>query len=76
LWRIQADKSEDAWEDIHDDIFGEDDPAVLINEVILRLGYADQYPEEIAGTLYYQQRLDAARASAEADGLGLYEACR
>ena len=55
--------------------FGEDEPAVMINEVLLRLGWARQYPEEIAGTLYYQGRLDAAAAAAEADRIGLYAAC-
>lgn len=55
--------------------FGEEEPAVMINEVLLRLGLARQYPEEIAGTLYYQGRLDAAAAAAEADRIGLYEAC-
>ena len=61
--------------DLTDHHFGEDDPAVMINEVLLRLGMARQYPEEIVGALYYQQRLDAAAAAAEADGIGLYEAC-
>ena len=62
--------------DLTDYRFGEEEPAVLVNEVVLRLGYARQYPEEFAGTLYYQDRLDAATAAAEADQLGLWSACR
>jgi hypothetical protein len=48
----------------------------MLNEVLLRLGIARQYPEEIVGALYYQGRMDAAAASGEADVLGLYEACQ
>jgi len=62
-------------EDLTDLRFGEDDPAVMVNEVLLRLGWARQYPEEIVGALYYQGRLDAAAAAAEADRIGLYAAC-
>ncbi len=62
--------------DLTDYRFGEDDPAVMLNEVLLRLGIARQYPEEIVGALYYQGRMDAAAASGEADVLGLYEACQ
>lgn len=62
-------------EDLTDNRFGPEDPAVLINEVLLRLGFARQYPEEIAGELFYQGRLDAAAVTAEADNVGLYSAC-
>ncbi len=62
-------------EDLTDLRFGEDDPAVMVNEALLRLGWARQYPEEIVGALYYQGRLAAAAAAAEADRVGLYAAC-
>ena len=55
--------------------FGGEEPAVMLNEVLLRLGWARQYPEEIVGALYYQGRLDAAAAAAAADRIGLYAAC-
>jgi endonuclease YncB( thermonuclease family) len=58
--------------------FGEGDdeePAVLLNEVMLGLGYAEQFPEEFAGTLLHQERFDVAAAEARAQGRGLWGAC-
>ena len=52
-----------------------DEPAILLNEVMLGEGYARQYPEEIAGTLIFQDRLDEAARDAEQSGRGLYGAC-
>lgn len=52
-----------------------DEPAILLNEVMLGEGFADQYPEEIAGTLFFQERLDRAKATAQQKGRGLWSAC-
>ncbi len=52
-----------------------EEPAMLLNEVILGEGFARQYPEEIAGTLFFQNRLDDAAADAESKGRGLWGAC-
>lgn len=52
-----------------------DEPALLINEVLLGEGWAYQYPEEIAGTLIFQDQLDAAAAAAELNGRGAWGAC-
>ena len=52
-----------------------DEPAILLNEVMLGEGYARQYPEEIAGTLVFQERLDEAAREAEQFSRGLYGAC-
>lgn len=52
-----------------------DEPAILLNEVLLGEGYARQYPEEIAGTLLFQERLDEAARDAAQFGRGLYGAC-
>lgn len=49
--------------------------AILLNEVMLGEGYARQYPEDIAGTLIFQDRLDEAAAEAARTGRGLYGAC-
>jgi endonuclease YncB( thermonuclease family) len=50
-------------------------PAILLNEVVLGEGYGRDYPEEIAGTLYFQKRLDEAKATAEQFSRGLWGAC-
>jgi endonuclease YncB( thermonuclease family) len=52
-----------------------EEPAILLNEVMLGEGYAPQYPEEIAGTLIFQSRLDDAARSAEQFSRGLWGAC-
>jgi endonuclease YncB( thermonuclease family) len=52
-----------------------EEPAVLLNEVMLGEGYARPYPEEIAGTLVFQDRLDRAAAAAEQSARGLWTAC-
>ncbi len=52
-----------------------EEPAFLLNEVLLGEGFADEYPEEIAGTLFFQKRLDEARASAQQFDRGLWGAC-
>lgn len=52
-----------------------DEPAILLNEVLLGLGWARDYPEEIAGTLLFQDRLDRARDGARVAGRGLWGAC-
>ena len=52
-----------------------EEPAILLNEVMLGEGFARQYPEEIAGTLIFQDRLDEAARDAEQSGRGLYGAC-
>lgn len=53
-----------------------EEPAILLNEVLLGEGFAEQYPEELAGTLFFQQRLDGAAAKAEQARRGLWGACR
>ncbi|MCB9684110.1 MAG: thermonuclease family protein [Alphaproteobacteria bacterium] len=52
-----------------------DEPAILLNEVMLGEGLARQYPEEIAGTLIFQDRLDRAALDAEQFSRGLWGAC-
>lgn len=52
-----------------------DEPALLLNEVLLGLGLARDYPEELAGRLVLQERLDRARDSAVATGRGLWSVC-
>lgn len=52
-----------------------DEPAILVNEMMLGEGYARQYPEEIAGTLVFQDRLDGAAREAEQFDRGLWGAC-
>lgn len=76
---------EDLYEDLADEpemqfylwswVEDPDEPAILLNEVMLGEGYARQYPEEIAGTLFFQDRLDEAARDAEQFGRGLYGAC-
>ena len=48
---------------------------VMVNEWMLYEGYARLYPEEIAGTLIYQGRFDAAEGSARARASGLWSRC-
>ena len=52
-----------------------EEPAILLNEALLGLGMVRDYPEEIAGTLVFQARLDQARQQAEVAGRGLWGAC-
>ena len=52
-----------------------DEPAILVNELLLGLGLVRDYPEEIAGTLAFQGRLDDARLRAQQLGRGLWGAC-
>ena len=52
-----------------------DEPAILLNEALLGLGFAEDFPEEIAGTLVFQNRLDLARQNAETARRGLWRAC-
>lgn len=56
-------------------ILDDTEPAILVNEVMLGEGFAYQYPEEIAGTLIFQDQLDAAAASAERNARGAWGAC-
>ncbi len=55
--------------------YGDDEPAVMLNEVVLRLGVGRRRDEEIPGGLYYGPDFEAAATAAEADRLGLYLAC-
>lgn len=56
--------------------FGDDDqPAVLISEVALRLGIVRPREEEIPGGAFFSDDHALAAAAAEADRLGLYLAC-
>lgn len=55
--------------------YGNDEPAVLINEVALRLGILRTREEEIPGGAYLSGDFSAAATAAEADRLGLYLAC-
>ncbi|MFT4621570.1 MAG: endonuclease YncB(thermonuclease family) [Myxococcota bacterium] len=73
---------EDAWRGrdlsaVTDRLQAEDpeDSAVMLNEWMLYAGFARLYPEEIAGTLIYQARLNAAEASARSRGEGLWSFC-
>ncbi|MBX2801709.1 MAG: thermonuclease family protein [Myxococcales bacterium] len=50
-------------------------PAILVNEALLGLGLADAFPEEIAGTLAFQGRLDSALQRAQRSRRGLWGAC-
>lgn len=52
-----------------------EEPAILLNEVMLGEGYARQYPEDLAGTLVFQTRLDDAAREAEQFSRGLWGAC-
>ena len=52
-----------------------DEPAILLNEALLGLGVVRDFPEEIAGTLAFQDRLDTARDRAIAQGRGLWSDC-
>ncbi len=53
----------------------DDEPAILVNELLLGLGVVRDYPEEIAGTLAFQDRLDAARDRARQLERGVWGAC-
>ena len=53
----------------------QEEPAILVNEVMLGEGLARQYPEEWVGALIFQERLDRAAAEAEQFGRGLWGAC-
>jgi endonuclease YncB( thermonuclease family) len=48
---------------------------VLINEVIIRAGYATIYRSDIAKNIRYTERLEVAEEEAEAQGRGLWSAC-
>jgi endonuclease YncB( thermonuclease family) len=62
-------------EDLTRDFGDDDEPAVMINEVALRLGYGRVRDEEIGGGAFYDDDFESAAASAEADRLGLFLAC-
>lgn len=74
---------DDVYEDVAEDlpfwisnwIYDPEEPAILLNEVMLGEGFARQYPEEIAGTLFFQTRLDDAAQEAEQFSRGLWGAC-
>ncbi len=51
------------------------EPAILLNEALLGLGMVRDYPESLAGTLAFQDRLDAARQRAVRSERGLWGAC-
>ncbi len=56
--------------------YGPDEvPALLLNEVMLGEGWAEQFPEEFAGTLLHQDRFDRATAKARSDRRGVWGAC-
>jgi endonuclease YncB( thermonuclease family) len=52
-----------------------DEEAILLNEIMLGEGFARQYPEDLAGTLVFQSRLDEAAKEAEQFSRGLWGAC-
>ena len=58
-------------------ITDEDDPPyeILVNELLIRLGYATVYSGDIARDVRYEQSLKDAEEAAEREGLGLWEAC-
>jgi micrococcal nuclease len=49
---------------------------VLINELLIRTGYARLFQGEIAKNVRYTDRLEEAEEEAEADSLGLWSACQ
>lgn len=51
------------------------EPALLLNEALLGLGYARGYPEEWSGSLQFQDRLDRASGSARMRMRGLWGVC-
>lgn len=48
---------------------------VLVNELLLRAGYADLYVGDVANNIRYSDRLDEALEEAEEDGEGLWGEC-
>lgn len=58
-----------------DEIGEDDEPAILLNQVALRLGYARYDPDAIPETPYFGPRMERAQTAAIADGLGLHAAC-
>ena len=81
VW-LQDDALVDAWRSrdlspVADRLEAEDeeDSIVMVNEWMLYAGFARLYPEEIAGTLIYQSRLDAAEGSARSRSVGLWSQC-
>ena len=51
-----------------------DEPAILVNELLLGLGYVDAFPE-VSGALVFQNRLDEALSEARSNRRGLWGAC-
>ena len=61
--------------DVEPDEVGDEDGAILVNELLLSRGAARLFGEERFGEVLLQDRLDAAQAQAQARGLGLWGAC-
>lgn len=81
VW-LADDALEDAWKgrDLSPvldriSVSDEEGSAVMLNEWLLWSGFARLYPEEIAGTLIYQARLDSSEGSARSRGEGLWRHC-
>lgn len=61
--------------DLVDEIGEDEEPAVLVNQVAIRLGYARYDPAAIPGQPFFGPRMERAQTDAIAERLGLHGAC-
>lgn len=76
---LEVDASDPLVDDLVEvELIEEDDEApyeILVNELLIRLGYATVYRGDVAQDVRYDEALEAAEEAAEREGLGLWEAC-
>lgn len=76
---LEVDASDPLVDDLREvEMIEEDDEApyeILVNELLIRLGYATVYRGDVAQDVRYDEALEAAEEEAERQGLGLWEAC-
>jgi len=62
-------------DDLVDEVGDDDEPALLVNEVAIRLGFARYDGSMIPGGPYFEPRMQRAETDAQQEGIGLFGVC-